>query len=205
MAKVEADDVIAHLAQVIDKEYNGRSIIVSSDKDFLQLVNDNIIVYRPIEKSFYTDAMIVEKIGLKAENFILYKVLMGDASDKIAGVKGLGPKKLFKLFPELKTQHLTLDDIFDIAGKRLKENVIYSRIVMTEDDLRKNFTIMDLAKPMLDVDDKILLDESIKAGVPDLASKPFMDLYNEDSLGGMIRNTDFWLKDNFGPLQQSVG
>ena len=205
MAKVEADDVIAHLAQVIDQEYNGRSIIVSSDKDFLQLVNDNIIVYRPIEKSFYTDAMIVEKIGLKAENFILYKVLMGDASDKVAGVKGLGPKKLFKLFPELKTQHLTLDDIFDIAGKRLKENVIYSRIIMTEDDLRKNFTIMDLAKPMLDVDDKILLDESIKAGVPDLASKPFMDLYNEDSLGGMIRNTDFWLKDNFGPLQQSVG
>ena len=65
MAKVEADDVIAHLAQVIDQEYNGRSIIVSSDKDFLQLVNDNIIVYRPIEKSFYTDAMIVEKIGLK--------------------------------------------------------------------------------------------------------------------------------------------
>jgi len=149
--------------------------------------------------------MIVEKIGLKAENFILYKVLMGDASDKVAGVKGLGPKKLFKLFPELKTQHLTLDDIFDIAGKKLKENVIYSRIVMTEDDLRKNFTIMDLAKPMLDVNDKILLDESIKAGVPDLDSKPFMALYNEDSLGGMIRNTDFWLKDNFGPLQQSVG
>ena len=149
--------------------------------------------------------MIVEKIGLKAENFILYKVLMGDASDKVAGVKGLGPKKLFKLFPELQTQHLTLDDIFDIAGKKLKENVIYSRIIMTEDDLRKNYTIMDLAKPMLDVDDKILLDESIKAGVPNLDPKSFMDLYNEDSLGGMIRNTDFWLKDNFGPLQQNVG
>ena len=45
---------------------------------------------------------------------------MGDASDKVAGVKGLGPKKLFKLFPELQTQHLTLDDIFDIAGKKIK-------------------------------------------------------------------------------------
>ena len=201
MAKVEADDVIAHLAQVIDKEYNGRSIIVSSDKDFLQLVNDNIIVYRPIEKNFYTDAMVVEKFGMKAENFILYKVLMGDASDKVAGVKGLGPKKLFKLFPELQTQHLVLDDIFEIAGKKLKENVIYSRIVMTEADLRKNFTIMDLAEPMLDVNDKILLDESIKAGVPALDSKSFMNLYNEDSLGGMIRNTDFWLKEQFGPLQ----
>ena len=64
---------------------------------------------------------------------------------------------------------------------------------------------MDLAKPMLDVDDKILLDESIKAGVPDLDSKSFMTYYEEDALGGMIRNTDFWLKDNFGPLQQSVG
>ena len=204
MAKVEADDVISHLAQVIDKEYNGRSIIVSSDRDFLQLVNDNIIVYRPIEKSFYTNAMMVEKIGLKAENFILYKVLMGDNSDKIPGVKGLGPKKIYKLFPELQTKHLTLDDIFDIASEKLKENVIYSRIVIGEDDLRKHYSVMNLSTPMLDVNDKILIDKSIKESVPNLDPKLFMDLYNEDSLGGMIRNVDFWLRDNFGPLQQKV-
>jgi len=201
MAKVEADDVISHLAQVIDKEYNGKSIIVSSDKDFLQLVNDNIIVYRPIEKNFYTDNMVEEKFGLKAENFILYKVLMGDASDKVAGVKGLGPKKLFKLFPELAQKHLTLDDIFDIAGGKIKENVIYSRIVLTESDLRKNYQIMDLAAPMLDNDDKILLEDSIKAEVPKLDTKTFMEFYNEDQLGGIIRNVDFWLNDNFSNLK----
>ena len=201
MAKVEADDVISYLAQVIDKKYNGKSIIVSSDKDFLQLINDNIIVYRPIEKNFYTNKMVQEKFGLKSENFILYKVLMGDASDKVAGVKGLGPKKLFKLFPELAERHLTLDDIFDIAGRKLKENIIYSRIIMTESDLRKNYQIMDLAAPMLDDNDKILLEESIEANIPKLEPKIFMELYNEDSLGGMIRNVDFWLKDNFSNFQ----
>ena len=168
MAKVEADDVISHLAQTLDTEYNGKSFIVSSDKDFLQLVNDNITVYRPIEKNYYNPNMVENKFGLKPDNFILYKVLMGDASDKVAGVKGLGPKKLFKLFPELQTETLTLDDIFDISARKLKENVIYSRIVMTESDLRKNYQIMDLAKPMLDLDDKEMIEDSIKADTANL-------------------------------------
>ena len=201
MAKVEADDVISHLAQTLDTEYNGKSFIVSSDKDFLQLVNDNITIYRPIEKNYYNPNMVENKFGLKPDNFILYKVLMGDASDKVAGVKGLGPKKLFKLFPELQTETLTLDDIFDISARKLKENVIYSRIVMTESDLRKNYQIMDLAKPMLDLDDKEMIEDSIKADTATLNSKLFMNLYNEDSLGGIIRNVDFWLTDNFGGLK----
>ena len=200
MAKVEADDVISFLAQTLDTKYNGKSFTVSSDKDFLQLVNDNIIVYRPMEKAFYTPDMVEDKFGLKPENFILLKTLLGDASDKVAGVKGLGPKKLFKLFPELTEKKLELQDIFDIAARKIKDNVIYSRIVLTESDIRKNYQIMDLAEPMLDDNDKVLLEESIEAEVPKLDSKLFMDLYNEDQLGGMIRNTDFWLKDNFGNL-----
>ena len=201
MDKVEADDIISYLAQTIDKKYNGKSFIVSSDKDFLQIINDNIMVYRPIEKKIYTRDTVMEKFNVLTENFILYKTLMGDSSDKVPGVKGLGPKKFQKLFPELKEKELSLNDIFELAALKHEENVIYSRIVFNENDLRKNYKIMDLAKPLLSEDDENLLEETIETEVPKLNPKLFMNLYNEDQLGGMIRNIDFWLNDNFSSLQ----
>ena len=78
--KVEADDIIAHLATTITNTHdNSRAFIVSSDKDFIQLTSNKICVYRPIEKDFYTPETVVEKFNVLPENFILYKVLMGDA------------------------------------------------------------------------------------------------------------------------------
>ena len=56
----------------------------------------------------------MKKFGVLAENFIVYKTLMGDASDKIPGIKGLGEKKLKKLFPELGERIVTLEDIIEI-------------------------------------------------------------------------------------------
>ena len=199
--KTEADDIISHLAQTVDKKYNGKAFIVSSDKDFLQLITENVLVYRPIEKKVYTEDTVKQKFDIPSKNFLIYKTLLGDASDKIAGVKGLGPKKITKLFPELQTQLLTLDNIFEISAEKYKDNTIYSRIVVSESDLRRNYEVMDLQSPMLSDVEKTKVENVISSQLPKLESKLFMDLYNEDSLGGMIRNVDFWLKDNFGNLQ----
>ena len=95
--KVEADDIIAVLAEKLVEKHNSTCFIVSSDKDFLQLVTDKIIVYRPMEKEFYTEETIKQKFNMSPSNFIIYKTLMGDNSDKVKGVKGLGEKKLYKL------------------------------------------------------------------------------------------------------------
>jgi DNA polymerase-1 len=86
--KVEADDIIAYMSKDMAKRFNTKSYIVSSDRDFLQLVDDNVTVYRPIEREFYSPATVQEKFGIVPENFIHYKVLLGDASDKVPGVKG---------------------------------------------------------------------------------------------------------------------
>ncbi len=94
--KVEADDIIAYLARYMATKHNSKCTIVSADKDFLQLVDKNITVYSPIAKEYYTPELVKEKFGLPTKNFILYKTLMGDNSDKVPGLKGLGPKKLFK-------------------------------------------------------------------------------------------------------------
>tara|TARA_R110000851_G_scaffold3144_4_gene12852 strand:+ start:109 stop:1131 length:1023 start_codon:yes stop_codon:yes gene_type:complete len=198
--KVEADDIIAYLGSVIPKTPKDKVFIVSSDKDFLQLINENVIVYRPMEKEYYTESTVVEKFKMSPNNFILYKTLMGDNSDKVAGVKGLGPKKLYKLFPELSEKDLTLNDIYDICEAKFKENVIYARIIQTIDSLEKNYKIMDLSNPMLDENDKNYLDQVVKSENPDYLPDQFLSMYNTDKLGNIIRNVEYWIKDVFEKL-----
>ena len=195
--KVEADDIIAVLSKKLVERYNSTVFIVSSDKDFVQLVTDKIILYRPMEKEYYNTETVKEKFGVLSENFILYKTLLGDNSDKIPGVKGLGEKGIFKKFPELTEKKLTLEDIFDISARKFKEHVVYSRIVHDRTKLENSYKIMDLSVPMVDDQQIEYLDYLIEEKFPDLNSKMFIQLYNEDKLGGMIRNLDIWLKEKF--------
>ena len=199
--KVEADDIISVLSKKLEEQYNSNVFIVSSDKDFIQIVTDKTIVYRPMEKEYYTRDTVKEKFGVLAENFILYKTLLGDNSDKVPGVKGLGVKGIFKKFPELQNNKLTLDDIFDISTRKFKEHVVYSRIVQDQDRLENTYKIMDLSIPMIDEREIEFLDYLIKDDLPELNSKPFITLYEEDKLGGMIRNLEYWLRDNFSELK----
>ena len=91
--RIEADETIAYIAHtLLDEDVT----IMSADQDFLQLVNERITVWSPIKKKFYTPRMVIDDYGVPAHNFLMYKVLMGDKSDNIEGVKALGPKKLPK-------------------------------------------------------------------------------------------------------------
>ena len=195
--KVEADDIIAVLSKKLVKKYNSTCFIVSSDKDFLQLVTDKIILYRPMEKEYYTPKVVEERLGLLPQNFILYKTLLGDNSDNIPGVKGLGVKGIFKKFPELKTQELTLEDIFDISARKFKDHVVYSRIIQNKNRIETSYKVMDLSIPMIDNRGIEHIDNLILDNFPDFNPEMFIQFYNEDKLGGMIRNLDTWLKDIF--------
>lgn len=198
--KVEADDIIAYLCDKLPNHPDDKVFIVSSDKDFLQLVNKNVVVYRPMEKKYYTEEVFKAKYKMSPQNFILHKTLLGDASDKIKGVKGLGEKGLLKKFPELSERDLTFNDIFEICEKKFKDHVVYARIIQGVDDLEKNYKVMDLSNPMMDENEKNYLDEVAKSKELNYIPEQFISLYNEDQLGGMIRNLDYWLKENFERL-----
>ena len=198
--KVEADDIIAHLCQELPAKYNSQCFIVSSDKDFIQLVSDKVTVYRPIEKDYYTPDTVKEKFGVLPENFLHYKVLLGDASDKVPGIKGLGAKKIGKLFPELLKRHMTLDELLEFCASNHKENIIYSRIVFEETNLRKTTRIMDLANPMMDELEKKFVSDSIEQETPLLNVETFLRLYQEDGLRHLIKNIEFWINNQFRTL-----
>ena len=198
--KVEADDIIAYLCNKLPNQPNDKLFIVSSDKDFLQLVNQNVIVYRPMEKKYYTEDVMREKYKMPAKNFILYKTLLGDNSDKIKGVKGLGEKGIFKKFPELTEGVLTFNDVFNICEQKFKDHIVYARVIQGIDELEKNYKVMDLSNPMIGENDKKYLDEVVKSKELNYIPKQFIAMYNEDKLGGMIRNLDYWLDENFKKL-----
>jgi DNA polymerase-1 len=195
--KVEADDVLACLSQQISSNPNNKSFIVSADKDFLQLVTNNITVYRPVEKEYYTPQTVIDKFQLTPQNFILQKTLLGDNSDNVKGIKGLGEKGLLKKFPELKERNLSLQDVFDICEKKLKEHVVYARILMERTEIENKYKIMDLSKPLVSEQDIEDLQSAIEYDELSFEPEEFIRMYNEDELGKIIKNVDFWIKENF--------
>jgi len=195
---LEADDIIAFLSTETTKTKKNKAFIVSSDKDFLQLTNDNIMLYAAMEKIFYTPEKVKEKFNVHSYNFLIYKTLMGDDSDKVGGVKGLGQKKLEKYFPELLgNEKLSMDHIYDICASRYKEHIIYCRALENFDNLRKANKIMDLSNPMMDESEKEFILEQIASPSYNLDIPTFTKLYNQDGLGNVLKNIDYWLRDNW--------
>jgi DNA polymerase-1 len=195
--KVEADDILACLSQQISSNPNNKSFIVSADKDFLQLVTNNITVYRPVEKEYYTPQTVIDKFQLTPHNFILQKTLLGDNSDNVKGIKGLGEKGLLKKFPELKERNLSLQDIFDICEEKLKDHVVYARILMERNEIESKYKVMDLSKPLVSEQDIEDLQSAIECDELSFEPEEFIRMYNEDELGKIIKNVDFWIKENF--------
>lgn len=195
--KVEADDIIAHLSNILSIKHNSDVIIVSNDRDYIQLVNKNITIYRPTEKEFYTSKTVFSSFGIPPENFILYKTLLGDQSDKIEGIKGLGQKGILKKFPELAGDEITFDQLMELAEAKIKDHVIYARVIQDEDRLKNNYKIMDLKNPLIDEDEKQFLEEFTDEFPPKLNLEGFLKFYNEDGLGKLIKNPESTLVDIF--------
>lgn len=93
----EADDFIASIAEKWQQDY--QIIIVSTDKDFIQLVNDDVflLVCRGKQSVLYDRKKVYEKYQVLPSQFVLYLSLVGDRADNISGIKGIGPKTALKL------------------------------------------------------------------------------------------------------------
>ena len=122
----EADDIIGTYAKIAEKA-GLEVIIVSGDKDLTQLASDNITVYYTkrgvTEIDYYTPEFINEKYGLTPQQIIDMKGLMGDKSDNIPGIPGVGEKTAIKLLTEYETVENVLENIDNISGKKLKERL----------------------------------------------------------------------------------
>ena len=126
----EADDIIGTVTEsVLDKKI--QSYIVSGDKDFMQLINDKVFLYTPGKRNsapdIYDKDGVIKKWGLPPEKIIDLLALMGDSSDNVPGVAGVGVKTAVKLLKEYDNIESVLDNASKISNKRVHNGLINGR------------------------------------------------------------------------------
>jgi DNA polymerase-1 len=203
---VEADDVIAYLAQTAE-ERGGSAIIFSTDKDFLQLVNENICVYHPTTKIIYKAPQIVEKYGFHPNNFLLYRVITGDKSDNVPGVDGIKEKTLIKYFPELANEEKrSVDYVLETAETQIaavkKAPVALKTLVASRDIVERNMKLMRLDDVAMSGTTRISVLEQFDAPLNKLNKYQLTKLMQSAKLLSAFKRWDEWVDDTMLPLSR---
>lgn len=162
--EVECDDVVAYLMRHKLNKLPNLKILVSSDRDFYQLLDiPNTKILNPADKSFHDGPLVKVKVAkdeyidIPAKNYVIVRTLTGDASDNIPGVSGLGFKTVIKHFPEILKEdlELTTNEIIDLARTKVesisqlpKKNKsipkVLSSVLESSDILKRNWQLMFL-------------------------------------------------------------
>ena len=197
MENIEADDVIGYLSKHIYK--NNKTTIVSTDKDFLQLVDETTSIYSPTKKKMYNEDEVFEEYGIHPKNFLLFRMFDGDKSDGIPGVNGIGMKTLVKLFPFMKTKEkYTLDDIYRSA--ETQKNPLCEKVLQSKDLLDLNKQLMDLEDGIISGQTKLKVKEIVERPIQRVIKHRFQTMFLEDKLYQALPNLNSWLATTFNKL-----
>ena len=152
--EVEADDIISYICRFSPYKDKAK-VIVSSDKDFFQLLNDTTILYRPIQKVVLNSKEIVREHGIHPNNFALARAIVGDKSDNLDGVPGIGLKTIARRFPFFKEEKdVFLKDLTDFCRNQESDLKAYRSIPAHTTLIKSNYELMQLYVPLLSAQTK---------------------------------------------------
>jgi len=170
---VEGDDIVAYYVK--NRRPNEKIVIMSSDKDMTQFISENVAIWNPRLDKLVKAEDSVNVLGITHENVVLEKILCGDVSDNIKGVKGLGEKTLVNFFPEIVNQKMDLETVVRRSKELLEERKankqkplkVLENIVNGVTDgcqgdrlYEINRKIIDLSEPLLTEDARKELDNT---------------------------------------------
>lgn len=164
--EVEADDFIGYYVK--HKKSNERIVILSNDMDMTQLISDTVIVYLQRSKKFINTKNHTDEIGYNYQNVLLKKMLCGDESDNIKGIKLLGEKTLLSNFKEIKERKVTLEEVIDKArkineerAKSKKKPLLWAKnIVERITDSSAGRDIYDINRKIIDLSHPLMTEEA---------------------------------------------
>jgi len=198
---VEADDIMAYIANEIYTKDDNRATIVSTDRDFLQLVNNRITVWSPIKKKMYTPSVMQEEFGFSPKNYLLYRSFIGDKSDNIPGLKGVGPKSLLKHFPMFtEDRELSVKELVNHATNVDKKYKVHELVSNNEELLDLNYRLMQLKEVDINGNAKLLALNKVKGDIDKLNTFEFKKMFMADKMYTVIKDLDSWLKNSFNTL-----
>lgn len=222
----EADDICGTLSKIAEKK-GIESIFVTGDRDYLQLINESskvVLTKKGVSQvKEYDERVAVEEYGIKPSQFIEIKGLMGDSSDNIPGVPGVGEKTAFKLIKEFGNIDGIYDNLDKISGKKLKENLeenkklaymsrslgeIFTNIKMDEnlenyrvkepnyEDLREKYEFLEFRKYLKMIEDKFEIAKPDKEYLYDFINKSNFENILEQVKNDKIFYFDFIFSDS---------
>jgi DNA polymerase-1 len=150
---VEADDIIGTLAQRVSKQ-GWRTVIVSGDKDLMQLVDENVTMIDTMKDKTYDVAAVKERFGVGPDKVVEILGLMGDTSDNIPGVPGIGPKTAQRLIEEYGSVETILQNAEKLKNVKLRESFrkyaeqarLSRQLALIRKDIEFDFDIQDAAR-----------------------------------------------------------
>jgi len=179
----EADDVIAMVSQ--NKKYKGwHKVIVSSDKDFFQLCDEETVLYRPIQKVFMNKPRILNEFGIHPTNFAMARAIAGDKSDNLEGVRGVGLKTISKkmeFFAQEKS--VTFKDLLDFCENDNTGLKAFSSILECQDTIQDNYKIMQLYSPSISIQVKTKIQYALDNFEAEFNKTEIMKRMQEDGFG----------------------
>lgn len=203
---VEGDDIISYY--VHHKRPIEKVVIVSTDMDLTQLISEDVIIYNPSKGDFVTRHNSAEKLGVLHENVVLTKVLCGDSSDNIKGIRGVGQGTLLKYFPFLKDRKSSLSELLDVSKSVLDERKaskkpplkvlenILGRVtdgVQGKDIYEVNEKIIDLSEPLMTDEARTEMDETMESPIDttDRSVSNVCAILREEGMDPMLEEETF--------------
>jgi len=139
----EADDIISYLLTTPEAK-DAENIVITTDKDYYQLINKNVTIWSPIKHEWITEQKIRDTYLLEPSNFIIHKIIDGDKSDGIPGINGISTGKIKKFISPYLNENNTVEDLFQICEQKISESSIYKTILDNKDIIERNWELMKL-------------------------------------------------------------
>jgi len=183
LERVEADDIISYVCN--SSHYDGwQKVIVSNDKDFLQLCDDETVVYRPTTDKIETKKTVIENLGIHPTNMALARAMDGDASDNLPGVNRVGMKTIATKLPFMKEgRSVTIDELVDYCENIDSKLKVYKNIAESKTLIEHNYQMMQLYSPLISVQGKQIIDHALKNFECDFNKTALLKLMIEDGFG----------------------
>jgi DNA polymerase-1 len=199
---VEADDVMAYVTTHLLKE-DEQAVVMSTDKDFLQLVDDKTIVWSPTKKKIYNKKAVREEYGIESQNILLYRILDGDSSDNIPGVYGCGIKTLIKRIPEITEQtEVSVEDLFNLCETKKVETKgkikLYNDILEAKQQILMNQKLMQLKDVDISGVIKMQVLERFNQEIRPLNKIDFLKILLKYKVVNNFGDINDWAKSTFG-------
>jgi len=183
--QIEADDIISYVTQM--KHYDGwQKIIVSNDRDFMQLCDDETVLWRPTVNEMLNTKRIVETTGVHPRNMALARAMAGDASDNLPGIKGAGLKTIQKRLPFLsEDKDYNIPDVLDYCIKNTKGSRVqfYNNVIENKKLVEHNYKMMQLYAPQMSVQAKQFTQEAVENFECDFNRTELIRMMREDGFG----------------------